>query len=65
MYLPRNRSRVCALFFVAAVLAAAQFAAAGLILKILPLGDSITNGYNKGEFQGPGTGAYRTQLWKD
>jgi hypothetical protein len=34
-------------------------------LKILPLGDSITNGWNAGQVQGPGTGAYRTQLWKD
>lgn len=42
-----------------------QYAPAASPLKILPLGDSITNGYNVGEVQGPGTGAYRTQLWKD
>jgi lysophospholipase L1-like esterase len=65
MRLPLKQLSVCALFLSAAVLTTSQYAVATIALKILPLGDSITNGYNKGEFQGPGTGSYRTQLWKD
>jgi lysophospholipase L1-like esterase len=64
MHIRRFRLMARAVISLAAVLVAAPWVSAAGPLRILPLGDSITNGYNKGEFQGPGTGSYRTQLWK-